>query len=65
MYTANRNFHDIGRAFLLLFQCITGDAWSGLMMEAMVTEESGLCTEAEGNCGTPVALPYFISFQVM
>ena len=63
-YTPDRNFVHIGNAFLLLFQCITGDGWSGLMTDAMVTEESGLCSEAAGDCGTRAALPYFLTFQV-
>ena len=40
-------------------------AWSGLMADAMVHESSGHCSEAEGNCGTPLAVAYFISFQVI
>jgi hypothetical protein len=33
------------------------------MMDGMITEETGKCVEAEGNCGTSAALPYFVSFQ--
>ena len=33
------------------------------MMDSMITEETGRCVEAEGNCGNPIALPYFLSFQ--
>eukprot|EP00966_Prymnesium_polylepis_P197286 4571921-Prymnesium_polylepis.1 len=64
-YTVDRNFVHMGNAFLVLFQCITGDGWSGLMMDAMITEDSGRCTNAAGDCGSPVALPYFVSFQVI
>jgi hypothetical protein len=63
--TNDRNFVDLGHAALLLFQCLTNDAWSGLMADAMVHESSGHCSEAEGNCGTPLAVAYFISFQVI
>ena len=35
------------------------------MMDAMITEETGKCVAAEGNCGTRSALPYFLSFQVI
>eukprot|EP00966_Prymnesium_polylepis_P262946 6073661-Prymnesium_polylepis.1 len=35
-YTDERNFGNVGSATLLLFQCITGDGWAGLMMDAMV-----------------------------
>jgi hypothetical protein len=62
---AGRNFETLGNAALLLFQCLTGDAWSGLMVEAMVSEELGLCTEAAGDCGIWLAIPYFISFQMI
>ena len=48
-----------------LFQCLTGDGWAAMMMDSMITEETGRCTVAEGNCGTPIALPYFVSFQVI
>ena len=64
-YTDERNFVNIGNAFLVLFQCITGDGWAGLMMDGMMDEASGQCTIAEGNCGTPAALPYFLSFQII
>ena len=48
---------------LLLFQVLTGDAWSGLMAETMLDEASGKC---EGpTCGSLVAVPYFISFQII
>ena len=64
-FTDERNFEHLGNAFLLLFQCITGDGWAGLMMDATVDESSGLCTDAEGNCGTWGALPYFVSYQIV
>ena len=69
-----RNFESLGGACLLLFQCLTGDAWSELMGDAMLDEASGKCsntlpgTEATfspGNCGSPLAIPYFVSFQVV
>lgn len=46
-------------------QCLTNDAWSGLMTDAMIGPESEMCTEEAGNCGSWVAVPYFISFQVV
>ena len=42
--TAQRNFHSLGSAMILLFQCLTGDNWSGLMSDAAVQEDSGLCS---------------------
>ena len=60
-----RNFNDLFHAALLLFQCLTNDAWSGLMADAMETAADGHCSEAAGDCGSWVAIPYFISFQVL
>ena len=60
-----RNFGSLSSGFLVLFQCLTGDAWSALMGDAMVDEGSGRCSSAEGNCGSVAAIPYFVSFQVV
>ena len=60
-----RNFDTLGSAFLTLFQCLTGDNWSGMMTDAMVDETSALCSKADGNCGSQIAIPYFVSFQVL
>ena len=60
-----RNFDTFCAAFLVLFQCLTGDGWSSIMAAAMIDESSGKCTNAAGDCGSPVAIPYFISFQVV
>ena len=35
------------------------------MADAMIDETSGHCTHEEGNCGSPAAIPFFISFQVV
>ena len=61
---SDRNFYSVNSAALLLFQCLTGDGWSSLMMEAMVDQDSGLCLNADGNCGSLLAIPYFLVFQV-
>ena len=63
--TDNVNFDTLGKTGLLLFQCLTGEGWSGLMSDAMVAAAPGGCSSAEGNCGSAVAVPYFISFQVI
>ena len=60
-----RNFETLSSSMLLLFQCLTGDNWSGMMTDALVSEESGRCTQEEGNCGTGAAIPYFVSFQLL
>jgi len=63
--TDKRNFKTLGSSMLLLLQCLTGDNWSGMMVDALVTEDSGKCSAAEGNCGGPIAIPYFVSFMVL
>ena len=61
-----RNFHSIGEAALLLFQCLTGDGWARIMEDASVSEASGGCSEDAGDCGSlAAAIPYFISFQLI
>ena len=59
-----RNFDTFNNAFLLLLQCLTGDGWSSVMADAMKDEASGKCVMAEGNCGSPASIPFFITFQV-
>ena len=61
----DRDFFDLPHAALLLFQCLTNDAWSGLMADAMESPEMGHCSSEEGNCGSWIAVPYFISFQIL
>ena len=63
--TPDRNFETLGHGMLLLFQCLTGDGWSGVMTDLTVDEDSGICTHAAGNCGSPSAVPFFVSFQVI
>ena len=63
--TRVRNFESLGNAMLLLMQCLTGDNWSMIMIELMVDETSGRCTEAEGNCGSRLAIPFFLAFQLL
>jgi hypothetical protein len=58
-----RNFETFSSSYLLLFQCLTGDGWSTMMTDSMIDEQTGLCSNEEGNCGSNVAIPYFISFQ--
>jgi len=60
----SRNFETLSNSALTLFQCLTNDAWSGLMADAMVDESSGACTTGV-NCGSWVSIPYFISFQIL
>lgn len=60
----SRNFETLSNSALTLFQCLTNDAWSGLMADAMIDESSGACTTGV-NCGSWVSIPYFISFQIL
>ena len=61
-----RNFEHFGNAYLLLMQCLTGDNWSGLMYDSMVGPERGCDPEAlPSDCGSKLAIPYFVSFTVI
>jgi hypothetical protein len=65
----SRNFVTFGNACLLLFQCLTGDGWSAIMDDAMISEERGCDPAPEdgspSDCGSWIALPYFISYCVI
>ena len=38
------NFQDFSTAFMVLFRCITGEAWNGIMYELMVEPGESNCT---------------------
>jgi len=62
----NKNFESFGAACLLLFQCLTGDGWSEFMDDLLVDEERGCDPDAiPSDCGSPLAIPYFLSFMVI
>ena len=63
--TSINNFETVWRSMLLLFRVLTFDDWRGIMAACMVDETSGLCTEAEDNCGSFLAVPYFVLFTVI
>ena len=64
--SSGRNFYTFGNSMLLLFQCLTGDGWSEMMDDAMVSEERGCDPLAvPTDCGSPLSIPYFISFTVL
>ena len=56
---------------LLLFQQLTGDGWSGVMDDLMVTPTAAATSPPSrtrappGDCGSVLALPYFFSFQII
>eukprot|EP00198_Chlamydomonas_reinhardtii_P001158 XP_001690493.1 voltage-gated Ca2+ channel, alpha subunit [Chlamydomonas reinhardtii] len=60
--TLNRsvNFHDFFQSLLVLTRVATGDNWTGVMFDCMVMPPD--CDRAEGNCGSYLAIPYFLSF---
>jgi len=66
------NFENVWRAMLLLFRVLTFDDWRGIMDACMVTEpEAGVvptqydCSETLDNCGSWLAVPYFVIFTVV
>ena len=65
----HRNFETLGNAFITLFQCLTGDGWSSIMDDAMINEERGCDPKpldgSPSDCGSPLALPYFVSFVIV
>ena len=64
--TENRNFMTLSSSMLLLFQCLTGDNWSGMMIDSMVSAGTGKCSHEEGNCGMPLGgLLFFVSFMLI
>ena len=66
--TKNANFRTFSQACLLLFRCVTGESWNGIMHDAMITEEANpnRCSNEAGTCGSPLpALVYFIFFTLI
>jgi hypothetical protein len=66
--TKNANFRTFSQACLLLFRCVTGESWNGIMHDAMITEEQNpnRCSNEAGTCGSPIpALVYFIFFTLI
>ena len=39
-----------------------GEDWNGIMHDAMATPETTGCDLDAGDCGSPLALPFFLSF---
>jgi hypothetical protein len=62
----NKNFETFGSACLVLFQCLTCDGWSEFMDDLLVDEHRGCDPNASpSDCGTPLSLPFFISWTVI
>lgn len=63
---AHANFETLGGACLLLFQALTGDGWSEIMLGAMVDVDEGCDAEAiPSDCGSWLAIPFFCSYVVI
>ena len=58
------NFCYFDAAAMTMFRSATGESWNGIMHDAMVTPVQG-CSEAEGDCGSWLAIPFFISYTVI
>ena len=51
---------------LLLFQVLTGDDWSAVMRDAAIDRDHGCDPDAvPSDCGTPLAIPFFVSFTLV
>ncbi|CAD7702748.1 unnamed protein product [Ostreobium quekettii] len=59
----NANFEKFSTAMITLFRVATNDQWRGLMEDCMVQPPD--CDKGKGDCGTPIAAPYFMSFVVV
>ncbi|XP_033105567.1 voltage-dependent L-type calcium channel subunit alpha-1D-like [Anneissia japonica] len=59
----NNNFKTFPNALLVLFRSATGEAWQDVMLACI----SSKCYEGEPDetCGSPIAVPYFLSFYVL
>src|SRR6218665_1287800 len=67
--TRNNNFQTFFQAILVLFRSATGEAWQDVMMacvdEAPCDSKSDDGKTENSNCGTMLAIPYFISFYIL
>ena len=63
--TTEANFCEFPTAFFTMMRSATGEEWNGLMHDAMVAPDSGLCDAEAGNCGSPLAVPFFVSYVLL
>ena len=52
----------ISRGLRLRSPAHYGEDWNGLMHDAMVSPSSGRCSVEAGDCGSWLAVPFFVSF---
>ena len=62
---ANAHFCSFPRAMLTMFRSATGEDWNGLMHDAMASPETSDCTYEAGDCGSWVAVPFFVSYVLL
>jgi len=63
--TEDSHFCDFTTAVYTMFRCSTGEDWNGIMHDAMATPETSDCSYEAGDCGSWLALPFFISYVVL
>ncbi|XP_071960409.1 voltage-dependent L-type calcium channel subunit alpha-1D-like isoform X3 [Antedon mediterranea] len=60
----NNNFKTFPNALLVLFRSATGEAWQDVMLACISAKCYGEESE-DKSCGSPIAVPYFLSFYVL
>eukprot|EP00954_Amorphochlora_amoebiformis_P012516 977976-Amorphochlora_amoeboformis.AAC.1 len=58
------NFATFPSAMITLWRMATGDAWEEIQWGIQISETSGQCSRAAGNCGYEWACIYTISFMI-
>ena len=59
------NFENVLSSMEVLFRVTTGENWNGIMHDLMIGPEDGCVEYPKSNCGTPLAILYFISFLLI
>ena len=60
------NFCTFSVACITMFRCATGEDWNGLMHDAMPNApQARLCSEEAGDCGSYMAVPFFVSYVLL
>jgi len=59
------DFCSFQGAFLTMFRCATGEGWNMLMHQAMDPTECSPDALERGDCGSWVAVPFFVSYVVL
>lgn len=59
------NFETFPRAMLLLFRAVTGENWNSIMYDCAVQEPFCSNDLAIDNCGSRLAYPFWVTFQII